>query len=112
MMNVTESAAAAVRKVVSGSAEKAEGLRIMVQSGGCAGVVYRMGLEAAPKDGDHVINIGEDVKVFVDADSQPLLNGTVLDFKESVGGAGFVFENPNATESCSCGKSFSAPGSC
>ncbi len=111
MMELTESAQSAVRKVVTGSPDQASGLRIMVEAGGCAGVVYRMGLEAAAQDGDHVIDLG-DVKVFVGSESQPLLNGTVLDYVESVSSAGFVFENPNAENKCSCGKSFSAPGTC
>jgi iron-sulfur cluster assembly protein len=47
------------------------------------------------------------VRVFVDPVSQSLLTGMIIDFVESLEGAGFVFENPNASSSCSCGKSFS-----
>ena len=45
--------------------------------------------------------------VVVDASSAPLLQGAVLDFKDGLQGAGFAIENPNATRSCGCGKSFS-----
>ena len=58
-------------------------------------------------EGDEVIDAGDDVRVFVDSASQVLLAGMQIDFVESLEGAGFVFENPNAQSSCSCGKSFS-----
>ncbi|MGB0694592.1 MAG: HesB/IscA family protein [Rhodospirillaceae bacterium] len=107
MIELTENAVAAVRQVVSKS-DSATGLRLMVSEGGCAGVVYRMGLEAAAQDGDEVLEF-EDVKVFVDGASTPLLSGVRVDFVDKIAGAGFVFENPNAVDKCSCGKSFSAP---
>jgi len=46
------------------------------------------------------------VKVFVDMKSHELLAGATIDFVVALEGAGFTFENPNATSSCSCGKSF------
>jgi len=106
MIELTETAANAIRSAISGSPEKVEGLRIMVQSGGCAGNKYMMGLVQAAQEGDVVVE-HSGVKVFVDPSSVDLLNGVTLDFTIGVEGAGFTFNNPNATSSCSCGKSFS-----
>ena len=105
MLALTESAVEAVRRVVAG-ADDVSGLRIMVESGGCSGWRYRLGLESEAYDGDRVYEFG-DVKVYVDADSQPMLDGVQVDFVEDLAGSGFVFNNPNAAASCSCGKSFS-----
>jgi iron-sulfur cluster assembly accessory protein len=106
MIEVTDTAVNAIRNAISGSNEPVEGLRIMVQSGGCSGYKYMMGLVQAAEPGDVTVERGG-VKVFVDEKSVPLLAGVVLDFSVSMDGAGFTFNNPNAQSSCSCGKSFS-----
>ena len=105
MINLTDSALDAVRSAISGAAEPAGGLRIMVEAGGCAGFKYLMGLvpEAGPDD---TVIERDGVKVFVDMQSHDLLAGTTIDFVVALEGSGFTFENPNATSSCSCGKSF------
>jgi len=105
MLELTENAVKAVSKVIEGE-DGVSGLRIMVQTGGCSGFQYSMGLEAEAQAGDAVFEFGP-VKVFVDEASQPLLDGMQVDFKEDLTGSGFVFNNPNATASCGCGKSFS-----
>jgi iron-sulfur cluster assembly protein len=106
MIEVTETAVNAIRNAITGSKEPVQGLRIMVQAGGCSGYKYLMGLVGAAEPGDVVVERGG-VKVFVDEKSVPLLAGVTLDFSVSMDGAGFTFENPNAQSSCSCGKSFS-----
>lgn len=106
MIEVTETAANAIRNAIAGSKEPVQGLRIMVQAGGCSGYKYMMGLVNAAEPGDVVVE-HSGVKVFVDEKSIPLLSGVVLDFTVSMDGAGFTFNNPNAQSSCSCGKSFS-----
>lgn len=103
MLTVTDAALEAIRNVKG----EAAGLRVLVSTGGCAGYQYRMGLVHAAEDGDTVLSFG-DVSIFIDADSAPLVDGTVLDFVSSVGGSGFQFDNPNAAGKCSCGKSFAA----
>lgn len=114
MVTLTDAAVSSLEKVLARSSA-ARGLRIAVTDGGCAGHKYQMGLEAVAGDDDEVYTFGP-VTVFVDAKSLPLLSGVVVDFVEGIEGAGFKFENPNATGSCGCGKSFSsgdAPaGSC
>jgi iron-sulfur cluster assembly protein len=105
MIELTESAVGAIRTAITGSSQVVEGLRIMVESGGCAGNKYMMGLVPEKEPGDLVIE-KSGIKVFLDANSAPLLQGTVLDFTIGMEGSGFTFSNPNATSSCSCGKSF------
>ena len=107
MLTLTENAQAAVGRFIRGSEEPATGLRISVSGGGCAGMQYGMALEAEPKANDIVLEFGV-VKVFVDRMSAQLLAGTTVDFLDGVDGSGFKIDNPNATSSCGCGKSFSA----
>lgn len=105
MIELTEGAISAVRAAIAGAPAPVQGLRIMVEAGGCAGFKYVMGLvaEAAPDD----IAIERDgVTVFVDPASGPYLAGTTVDFVVAVEGSGFTFNNPNAGSRCSCGKSF------
>ncbi len=77
----------------------------MVEAGGCAGYKYMMGLVDQADIDDTVIE-HDGVRVFVDNKSHDLLAGATIDFVVALEGSGFTFENPNATSSCSCGKSF------
>lgn len=104
MINLTDNALNAVRGVISTSG--ASGLRITVESGGCAGFKYIMGLANETKSDDTVIE-RDGVRLFVDNDSHQYLVGTTIDFVLAQEGSGFTFDNPNAKASCSCGKSFS-----
>jgi iron-sulfur cluster assembly protein len=105
MLALTQSAVDAVRRVMEDGDEAATGMRIAVEAGGCSGFQYKLHLEAEALEGDQVFEF-TDVKIYVGADSQAYLAGTELDFVETVEGAGFVFNNPNAKSSCGCGKSF------
>jgi iron-sulfur cluster assembly protein len=105
MINLTESAVNAVRMAIDGAKDPIAGLRIMVESGGCAGLKYKMGLVAATDDGDLTVE-RSGVKVFIDPASIPHLEGTTVDFVIGMEGSGFVFDNPQAKSNCSCGKSF------
>lgn len=107
MPTVTPGAVATIRRVLDENPE-ARGLRIQVESGGCAGLRYGMGLEAAADPSDRVVEVGG-VRIFLDPDSARLLTGAVVDFVENEEGAGFRFDNPTALDACSsCG---SSPGS-
>ncbi|MGK3995692.1 HesB/IscA family protein [Sorangium sp. So ce1024] len=105
MIELTDSAMNAIRTAISGSTDTVQGLRIMVESGGCAGYKYMMGLVAEAQPDDVIVE-KQDIKVFVDASSLELLKGVTIDFLVSLEGSGFTFNNPNASASCSCGKSF------
>jgi iron-sulfur cluster assembly protein len=105
MIFLTSQATAAVKNAMVRAGKPEAGLRIMIETGGCAGHKYLIGLDADPRPDDAVVECGG-VKVFVDPDSQPLLTGLRVDFVESLEGSGFSFDNPNAASKCSCGKSF------
>ncbi|WP_394889889.1 HesB/IscA family protein [Mesorhizobium sp. AaZ16] len=104
MITLTDNAVAAVKSALARASEPAEGFRIMVQAGGCAGFKYVMGLESISREGDFIIE-KDGVKVFVDAGSQPHAAGMTVDFVTGPEPSGFVFDNPNAREKCACGKS-------
>src|SRR5271157_5780404 len=106
MIQLTESAVNAVRSAIVGAKKPVEGLRIMVESGGCAGFKYTMGLVSDIDPADLIIE-RDGVKVFVDTISVSYLDGTTVDFVISLAGSGFTFDKPQAKSSCCCGKSFS-----
>lgn len=105
MIELTTRAVDAIRTAIAGAEDGAAGLRIMVESGGCAGNKYMMGLVDKGEESDLVIE-KDGVTVFIDEASAPLLEGTEVDFTIGIEGSGFSFSNPNAENSCSCGKSF------
>lgn len=106
MINLTDSALNAVRNAISASEKPVDGLRIMVEAGGCAGFKYNLGL-VDQVDPDDTIIERDGVRVFIDMASHEHLAGTTIDFVVALEGSGFTFENPNAKNSCGCGKSFS-----
>ena len=81
-------------------------LRLAVEGGGCAGFSYRFGLADAV-DADDVTATCDGVTLVVDPVSLDLVHGCAVDFVESLGGAAFKVENPNAASGCGCGSSFS-----
>ncbi|WP_026379585.1 HesB/IscA family protein [Afifella pfennigii] len=105
MIHLTETAASALRQAIEGAEHPVEGLRLMVEVGGCAGFKYMMGLVASGEPEDAVFESGG-IRLFVDEESLPHLAGTTVDFVSSLEGAGFTFDNPQAAWSCACGKSF------
>jgi len=105
MIHLTEGAVTAVRTAIAGAGQSVEGLRIMVEAGGCAGFKYMMGLVNEPDPADHVFDT-DGVKVFVEENSLGYLDGTKIDFVIGLEGSGFTFDNPQAKSACSCGKSF------
>jgi len=82
-------------------------LRIAVVGGGCSGLQYKMDLQDGPADRDFLVVAGG-VRVVVDPKSALYVSGSELDFVDALMGGGFKVINPNATNTCSCGESFSA----
>ncbi|RPF71407.1 iron-sulfur cluster insertion protein ErpA [Aurantiacibacter spongiae] len=80
-------------------------LRLSVEGGGCSGFQYKFDLDDAAADDDSVSET-DGVKLVVDPVSLELVAGSVVDFVESLGGAAFRVENPNAAAGCGCGSSF------
>jgi iron-sulfur cluster assembly protein len=107
MIQITENAAKQIRKMLAKRAMGEVGLRIGVKAGGCSGFEYIFGWEPSPKNTDVVFEGLDGAKVFVDPRSLRLLDGTVLDYDTSLMSKGFIFNNPNAKNTCGCGVSFS-----
>ncbi|MBB3103912.1 HesB/IscA family protein [Azomonas macrocytogenes] len=105
MITLTDSAMAAVSRFMTNMDKPVAGLRIRVEGGGCSGLKYSLKLEETSEVGDQMVDFNG-VTLLIDDASAPLLNGVTMDFVESMEGSGFTFTNPNATNSCSCGKSF------
>ena len=105
MITVTDSAFRQLHTLVAENPDYREkGLRIYVESGGCAGMQYGMEFDH-PKQGDHRFQEGG-VEVLIDAESASYLTGSTIDFADGLSGAGFKIINPNAVRSCGCGTSF------
>ncbi|ANB35277.1 iron-sulfur cluster assembly accessory protein [Rhodovulum sulfidophilum] len=106
MIQITEAARDAMASAIQGAGRPIAGLRLMVQSGGCAGLQYAMALELTREATDAVVETEGGVTVLIDPESQGYLLGTTIDFVTGLEGSGFVFDNPNAKGGCGCGKSF------
>lgn len=106
MIEITDKAIKQVKRLKEDEEQAPESmLRVYVQKGGCSGMSYKMDFTTDAKDGDKVFeNNGE--KVVVDTTSYLHLIGMVLDYEGGLNGQGFVFNNPNAKKTCSCGISF------
>jgi iron-sulfur cluster assembly protein len=108
-INLTERAARKIRALLEkdGVSPEVGGLRVGVQGGGCSGLSYAMRLDTQARDRDKVFEeFG--AKLFVDPKSFLYLNGTTLEYEETLMRQGFVFQNPNAARNCGCGSSFTA----
>ena len=107
VVQVTESAASEIKSMLAKEPEKTgKGLRVYVEAGGCSGMQYGMVFdEMRPDD---VTAEFHGVSVVVDPFSANYLRGSVIDFVDSLTGGGFKISNPNARQSCGCGKSFEA----
>jgi len=105
MITVTESAFHQLRTLVSENPDyRNKGLRIFVETGGCAGMQYGMQFDQA-KEGDYRIQ-QEGVEVLIDTYSAGYLKDSTLDFSDGLTGTGFKITNPNAVRNCGCGNSF------
>ncbi len=108
ILTMTPSAAEKVRELLQQENDPGLGLRIFVAGGGCSGLQYGMTLDEE-QEGDTVISQG-DFKVLVDEMSAGYINGSEVDYVDSLMGAGFAVNNPNAVSSCGCGHSFKTAG--
>lgn len=103
-LTLTIPAAHKVRDLLQQENDPALGLRIFVAGGGCSGLQYGMTLDEA-QEGDTRIT-QDDLTIFIDEMSLSYLSGSEVDYVESLMGAGFVVNNPQAVSTCGCGHSF------
>jgi iron-sulfur cluster assembly protein/iron-sulfur cluster insertion protein len=106
-ITLTDAAATKVAELLAVEADaELLSLRVAVKPGGCSGFSYDMFFDTEVASDDVVRTFG-DVRVVVDAQSVALLTGATLDYSDGLQGAGFHITNPNATQTCGCGSSFS-----
>ncbi len=106
MITVTENAATQIKKVQADTRSEDKFLRVGVVDGGCSGHQYQLGFDTATKGDARFVTNG--VTLLVDEPSLEMVDGVEIDYVESLDGSAFVFNNPQATGGCGCGKSFSA----
>jgi iron-sulfur cluster assembly protein len=117
VLQLTDAAASKLRELTVAETNPDVGLRVYVYSGGCSGFRYGMMLEDAPTPDDRILE-SNGVKVYVDGRSIDLLQGAQIDYVDTLMGAGFTVNNPNAVSACGCGSSFrtadsaGSPASC
>ena len=106
-VNLTENAANEIKTMLAKQGENAgKALRVYIEAGGCSGMQYGMVFDE--KRADDLASEFYGVSVLVDPFSANYLRGSIVDFVDSLNGGGFKISNPNARQSCGCGKSFEA----
>jgi iron-sulfur cluster assembly protein len=106
-IKLTESALVQLKKIKEDqNITEEHGLRVGVKGGGCSGFSYILGFDL-PKDNDQIFEIGG-VKVFLEKAHALYLVGMEIDWVDGLNNRGFSFNNPNASDTCGCGTSFSA----
>lgn len=108
-VTLTPAAATHVRKLMAMAQGDAAGLRIGVKKGGCAGMEYTMDFAETADQHDEVVE-QDGARVMIAPMAQMFLFGTQIDYQTSLLESGFVFNNPNVTESCGCGESIKFEG--
>jgi iron-sulfur cluster assembly accessory protein len=105
VVSLTDAAASKLRELTKEETSPDVGLRVYVYSGGCSGFRYGMMLDDAPTSDDRILD-ANGIKVYVDGNSVSLLQGSQIDYVDTLMGAGFTVNNPNAVAACGCGSSF------
>jgi len=117
VVSLTDAAVSKLTELTKEETNADIGLRVYVYSGGCSGFRYGMMLEDAPTPEDRILDVSG-IKVYVDGQSVDLLKGSQIDYVDTLMGAGFTVNNPNAVSACGCGSSFrtsdsaGSPGAC
>jgi iron-sulfur cluster insertion protein len=105
-VNLTQNAVVEIKSLLTKSENAGKNLRLYIEEGGCSGMQYGMVFDEK-RDGD-LVSEKDGVSVLIDPVSADYLRGAVVDFSDSMTAGGFKITNPNAKQSCGCGKSFQA----
>jgi iron-sulfur cluster assembly protein len=106
MITLTDKGAEKVREFLAAQSAVAEtaGLRVGVRGGGCSGFQYALAFDEQ-RSGDQVFE-DKGIRLLVDGQSLPYVQGSTIDFVDGLQGAGFKVDNPNVIAACGCGSSF------
>lgn len=105
MINLSKTALKEINRLKSKQANPRANFRLGVQAGGCAGFHYTMELDETIREEDSIWE-SNGLKIVVKEQSIPYLKNLSIDYSEDLMGGGFRFQNPNTTQTCSCGHSF------
>lgn len=105
VITLTEAAALQIKDMKKHNGEENAYFRLSINGGGCSGLSYGMSLDQERAEDDTFIE-QHGIGIVIDKESAPILQGTVVDYKQSLMGGGFTIDNPNAMVSCGCGSSF------
>ncbi|WP_082676761.1 HesB/IscA family protein [Shouchella shacheensis] len=105
MITLTDAAVSQIKDMEAEEGEEGLKLRVGVKGGGCSGLSYGMGFDTEKNEDDLEIEVNG-LNVLIDGESQPIVKGLVIDYKQNMMGGGFTIDNPNAIASCGCGTSF------
>ncbi|ANU16747.1 hypothetical protein BBI11_06710 [Planococcus maritimus] len=105
VVEITEAASFQVKEMMRHNEEEGSFLRVAVKGGGCSGLTYGMGFEPEASDKDDQYE-QHGIRILINKEDAPILQGTIVDYKQSLMGGGFTIDNPNAIASCGCGTSF------
>ncbi|MBY0124267.1 iron-sulfur cluster assembly accessory protein [Bacillus sp. S/N-304-OC-R1] len=102
---ITEAAALQIKEMMKANEEENAFIRVSVKGGGCSGLSYGMGFAHEVEENDSQFE-QHGIQILVSKEDAPILQGTKIDYKQSMMGGGFTIDNPNAIASCGCGSSF------
>lgn len=104
-IEISDKAAVRIRALSAEKGTPEGGLRLGVKGGGCSGLSYFIDWASEPAKRDQVIE-RDGARLFVDPKSAVFLEGTIIDWQQTLMQSGFVFRNPNVKSACGCGESF------
>ncbi len=105
MISLTDNAAQKIKELMDAEGKANLAFRLRVVAGGCSGYSYELGFDDQVAEGDKVIE-DKGIKVVMDPESEGKLEGSSVDYVDSLMGAGFKVNNPKVKGSCGCGSSF------
>lgn len=104
-VTLTDQAAEVVKELLEKKGKPEAALRFGVQGGGCSGFSYMLAIDDDIEEDDHIFP-HNGVKVVVDSASMQYVDGSEIEYADSMMGGGFSVNNPMAVSNCGCGSSF------
>ena len=106
MITLTTNAINQIRKLVLSRKSRPLGVKLDIETKGCSGLTYKLEYVDNPLEEDEVVDVDNDIKIFVNPKASLFLIGTQMDYQEGELESGFKFTNPNEKGRCGCGESF------
>ncbi len=105
MITLTDNAAVKIKELIAVETKPNVLFRVRVVSGGCSGFSYELGFDETVATNDKIYE-DKGIKILLDPESDKHVEGSQVDYVDSLMGAGFKISNPKSKGSCGCGSSF------